>query len=93
LSDLSIVHLQQLVVDLGHHCSAQRIIDGEQEGSGASEAGVRHRAAMGIDVIGELAALDPELSARMGQDGVRIRQLARGWIPGRSCLIGRSALR
>ena len=33
----------------------------------------------GLTTIGELAALDPgELSARMGQDGVRIRQLALG---------------
>ena len=37
----------------------------------------------GLTTIGELAALDPgELSARMGQDGVRIRQLALGLDPG-----------
>jgi len=37
----------------------------------------------GLTTIGELAALDTsELSARMGQDGVRIQQLALGLDPG-----------
>ena len=103
LSELPLVHLQQLVVDL--HGSAflrtSRAVTPESQsrefgpvvwrGRGREVLRMENDAARrdeqafdiarrwGLTTLGELAALDPgELSARMGQAGVRIQQLARG---------------
>ena len=85
LSGLSIVHLQQLVADL----QGTTFLRASSTASGKEAARQRYERAFdmarrwGLTTIGELAALDPgELSARMGQDGVRIRQLALGLDPG-----------
>ncbi len=85
LSDLSIVHLKQLVADL----QGTTFLRASSTASGKEAARQRYERAFdmarrwGLTTIGELAALDPgELSARMGQDGVRIRQLALGLDPG-----------
>ncbi len=85
LSGLSIVHLQQLVADL----QGTTFLRASSTASGKEAARQRYERAFdmarrwGLTTIGELAALDPsELSARMGQDGVRIQQLALGLDPG-----------
>jgi len=85
LSGLSIVHLQQLVADL----QGTTFLRASSTASGKEAARQRYERAFdmarrwGLTILGELAALDPgELSARMGQDGVRIRQLALGLDPG-----------
>jgi protein ImuB len=85
LSGLSLVHLQQLVADL--HGTA--FLRSSSTSSGKEAARQRYQQAFdiarrwGLTTLGELAALDAsELSARMGQDGVRIQQLALGVDPG-----------
>jgi protein ImuB len=85
LSGLSLVHLQQLVADL----QGTAFLRATSTASGKEAARQRYERAFdmarrwGLTTIGELAALDAsELSARMGQDGVRIQQLALGWDPG-----------
>ena len=70
-------------------CRAPLFFAHQRRASGKEAARQRYERAFdmarrwGLTTIGELAALDPgELSARMGQDGVRIRQLALGLDPG-----------
>jgi protein ImuB len=99
LSELSLVHLQQFVVDL--HGSAflrapravtpepqprefgvvgwREAVRTEKEAARRYEQAFDIARRWGLTTLGELAALDPgELSARMGQDGVRIQRLAWG---------------
>ena len=85
LSGLSVVHLKQLVADL----QGTAFLRASSTASGKEAARQRYERAFdmarrwGLTTVGELAALDPsELSARMGQDGVRIQQLALGLDPG-----------
>ena len=68
----------------GHDAAARRL-HGERPGCGAPavRAGVRHGAPLGPDDDRRACGADAgELSARMGQDGVRLQQLALGQDPG-----------
>jgi protein ImuB len=81
LSGLPLAHLQQLVADL----QGTTFLRSSSTASGKEAARQRYERAFdmarrwGLTTIGEIATLDAgDLSARMGQDGVRIQQLALG---------------
>jgi protein ImuB len=81
LADIPLVHLQQLVAD-AHGVTLRR---GSAVKSATEAEHERNERAFdvlrrwGLTTLGELAALPPaDLSARMGQAGLRLQQLARG---------------
>jgi protein ImuB len=83
LAVLPLVHLQQMVADVEGRLLCGAAGAGTRSGQEAARA--RHTQAFdmarrwGLTTIGELAALAaPDLSARMGQEGVWIQQIARG---------------
>jgi protein ImuB len=85
LAGLPLVHLQQLVAEL----QGTTFLRASSTASGKEAARQRYERAFdmarrwGLTTIGEMATLDAgDLSARMGQDGVRIQQLALGRDPG-----------
>ncbi|MEO7275238.1 MAG: hypothetical protein ABIX28_26305, partial [Vicinamibacterales bacterium] len=84
LAGLPLVHLQQLVA-----AATGTTLLRPATRAGQDAARQRHARAFdmarrwGVATIGAFAALDPgELSARMGQEGLRLQQLAQGSDPG-----------